>query len=389
MFIEFLLGLFPFFRYTHWDAARNGCSDGKKSIPLIDQDEQPPYIMQLKNVGAEEITRLAQDWKRQDEKFLAQYCMTKQETETLREYLKKAKEDLEIASKDEEETYEEYVKHFHFAEMWYWIFVFGVAIFEFPLNSVVFQLFGENKIFTYLTAASLAVILPFCAHFLGGFLKQGFLREGRFSAHTVLTILMVVIPLTVLGGVAYLREKFFEGSGVQELLNLKMDETTVTITFFAINLLIFLVATVASYVAHDPVAVKYRHDLKDARKLKKSAIKRIKIYEHRLEENLERQKEISATRRKRFRFVQNRAEERREAAQVLMSKYHTYNLRVRDTNGQMPKCFKKFPPIDVPPAIEPGTDTEPRAELAWNCEEVLLKKQTGAIANDEKTEQTV
>ena len=353
----------------------------------MEQDEQPPFIMQLKNVGAEEVTRLAQDWKLRDEKFLAQYCMTAQEIETLREYLTKARDDLKIAEQDEEESFEEYVKHFHFAGIGYWIFIIVIAVLEVPLNSVVFQLFGEDRLFTLLTALSLAIILPFCAHFLGGFLKQGFRRDGRFTTHSVLIVAMIVIPLVVLGGVSYLRERFFEGSEVQELLNLKMDPTTVTITFFAINLLIFLIATVASYVAHDPVATKYSHDLRDARKLKKNAQKRIKLYENRLEELLERQKEIAATRRKRFRYVQNKAEERREVAQVLMSKYHTYNLRVRDTDGQMPKCFKKFPPIDVPPAIEPGTDTMSRAELTWNCEEILskLKREN---KNDENTEQS-
>ena len=382
MIIEFLLGLFPFFRYTHWDAARNGKKDGKLGIPHIDQKEQPPYIMQLKNVSAEIITRLAQNWKREDERFLAQYCMTAQEIETIKTYLAKSREDSRDAEQDEEDSFEEYVKHFHFAGVWYWAFVIGIALLEVPLNSVVFQIFGEDKTFTLLTALGLAIILPFCAHFLGGFLKQGFLREGRFTTHSVFIVAMVFVPLIVLGGVSYLRERFFEGTGVEKLLNLELDSFTVTVTFFAINLLIFLIATVASYVAHDPVATKYSHDLRDARKLKKNSKKSIRLYEKRLEELRERKKEISATRRKRFRYVQNKAEEKREIAQVLMSKYHTYNLRQRDANSEMPECFKHFPPIDVPPAIEPGTDSEPRSNLTWNCEEVLKGRRGSSLANE-------
>lgn len=384
MFVEFILWFLPFLRYSHWDAARNGRNDGRAGVPTDEQEKQPPYIMQLKNYAEENIARLTQRWKRQDEKFLAQYCMSRQEADTLEDYLIKAKGDLEISSTDEKDAHEEYVKHFHLAEMWYWILVIGIAIFELPLNSVVFQLFGENQTFTLLTAISLALILPLCAHFLGGFLKQGIVREGKFSTHTVMTIAMILIPLAVLGGVAYLREKFFEGSGVQELLNLKLDFTTVTLTFFVINLLIFLVATVASFVAHDPIAMKYRHNLNDARKLKRNAIKRIKLYEHRLAENLERQKEIMSQRIKRFEYVQNEAKEQRDIVQKLMSAYHTHNLRIRDANKDMPKCFEKYPPIDVPPKIEPGNDVLLRAELNWDCEAVILTQENEVILDNTK-----
>lgn len=367
MFVEFLLWIFPFLRYSHWDAARNGRNDGRVGVPGGEQEKQPPYIMQLKNFAEENIARLAQRWKREDEKLLAQYCRSQQEAETLEEYRNKAGDDLITADGDEKEAHEEYVKHFHLPKVWYWILVVSIGIFELPLNSVVFQLFGENQVFTVMTAISLALILPFCAHFLGGFLKQGILREDKFTTHTVLTIAMILVPLTVLGGVAYLREKFFEGAGVQELLNVQMDFTTVTVTFFVINLLIFLVATVASYVAHDPIAIKYRHNLMDARKLKKNAVKRIDMYERRLAENLERQEEIRATRIKRFGYVQQEAKERRDIVQKLMSAYHTHNVRVRGAEDQMPKCFGIYPPVDVPAVIEPGNDILDRADLDWDC----------------------
>lgn len=367
MFIEFLLQFFPFFRYTHWDAARNGKSDGKIGIPTPDQQKQPPYVMKLKNKSAEEITRLAQDWKAADEKFLSQYCMTSREITTVEAYLEKAKSDLGIADKDEEESFKEYVKHFHFAGGWYWVFVIGIALLEVPLNSIVFQLFGENQSFTILTSLSLAFVLPFCAHFLGGFLKQGFKRDGKITIHTVLIVLMISLPLLLLGGISYFREKFFEGSGVSKILNIEMDPVSIVVTFFSLNLLIFLIATVASFVAHDPVATRYSNDLKDARKLKKNSTKNIKIYERRLEELRERRAEISSIRLARFRKIQNKAEQLREIAQVLMSEYQTHNLRVRTGGGEMPLCFSNFPPIDVPPTIEPGTDSIARSDLNWDC----------------------
>src|SRR5438045_4097300 len=119
MFVEFILWFLPFLRYSHWDSARNGRQDGKSGVPNAEQEKQPPYIMQLKNFAEENIARLAQGWKRQDEKLLAQYCMSQQEAATLEEYLKKAKSDLDTASQDEKESHEEYVKHFHLGETWY------------------------------------------------------------------------------------------------------------------------------------------------------------------------------------------------------------------------------------------------------------------------------
>lgn len=362
------LSWWPFARYSHWDASRNGKADGRRSIPESNQELQPSYIMEIKQFGEENIKRLAQDWKKQDTRLLADYCATKQSSETLSEQLNKAEDEVREARGDEENAREEYVKHFHLTSFWYWVLLLAIAVVEVPLNTVVFQLFGEKELFTIMTALGLAIVLPVCAHFVGGMLKQGFLKDGKFTTHTLGIILLNVAAIGSLAGVAYIREKYFEGSGVQQLLGVSIDFTTITVIFFMINLLIYLVAAVGSYIAHDPLATKYRLELRAAKNLLKNAKNKVNLLEQRKQQTQERLHSIAAMREKSFESTQHEAKEICDIAQKLMSHYHTHNMRQR-SSPSMPECFKKYPPIDIP------EDINPEAQLTWGCKGVLQEKE--------------
>jgi hypothetical protein len=356
------LSWLPWARYSHWDAARNGKVDGVKGIPTFDQQLQTAYIMQLKQVAEENIARLAQNWRRQDQKLLADFCKAKRETEVISAWLNKAEEEAANAANDERSAQEEYIKHFHLTPFWYRALLIGIGIVELPMNTVVFQLFGEAQLFNVITSLGLGLVLPTCAHFTGGFLKQGFFKGGSFSTHTTLIIALIGVALGSLAGIAYVREKFFESSDVQQVLGIQLDYTAVTLIFFLINLLIFVVATVAAYVTHDPDASRHWHDRQTARKLLKNARKRVRLLEERQQEAQAWLYDVAARRNNAFEHTKDEAKEMRDITQKLISVYQTHNVR-RRSSPQMPVSFTKYPPIDVPVDIDPGT-----AKLQWECE---------------------
>lgn len=354
----------PWTPYSSGDAARNGKIDGQHGIPEDDQQTYPAYVMQLKQVGEENIERLSQIWKRRDAILLAEYCKATGSITELQKALSKAEQEASQAKEEGRQAQEEYTKYFHVTPFWYRVMMYAIALLEIPLNSVVFQLFGEGNIFTWLTAIGLAIVLPLCAHFLGGLLRHGFLRAGKWATETLLIIALFLTAIGSLAGIAYLREKFFEGSGVQKLLGLSMDYTTVTLIFFAINLLIFAVATVAAYVSHDPLAMQHWRELTTAHKLRRNAEKKVKLTEGRLQQTQARRQEIRAERQKSFEHTRHEIDELRNIVQRLMSVYDQHNQRHRGSTKK-PACLETYPPINTrDPLLDPHTENP---QLEWEC----------------------
>jgi hypothetical protein len=355
----------PLARYSHWDAARNGKRDGQHGIPEDDQQKQPAYILQLKQLGEENIERLAQSWKKRDSIFLADYCKAKSEVEELGRSLQKAEQEALKAKDEERRLREEYSKHFHVTPFWYRVMIGAIAVLEVPLNSIVFQLFGEAQLLTILMSIGIGIMLPLCAHLVGGLLRHGFLRTGKIATETWIIVTLVLAAIGTLAGIAYLREKFFEGSGVQKLLGLSMDYTTVTLIFFVINLLIFVVATAAAYVAHDPIATIHLLELKAARKLRRNAEKKVKLTEERLQQTQAELHEVGARRQKTFEQTRHEVDEIRNIVQRLISVYEQHNQRHRGS-AKKPLCFEHYPEINTrDPLLDPHNGA---AHLEWECQ---------------------
>jgi hypothetical protein len=358
----------PWTPYSSGDAARNGKKDGQHGIPDEEEQTYPAYIMQLKQVGEENIERLSQQWKRRDAVLLAEYCKAATTLTDLQKALEKAEQEAAQAREEGRRAQAEHTKHFHVTPTWYYVMIGAIFLLEVPLNSVVFQLFGDSKTFTLLTSIGLGIVLPLCAHFLGGLLRHGFWRAGKWATETLLILALFFTAVGSLAGIAYLRERFFAGSGVQELLGVQMDYTIVTLIFFAINLLIFAVATVAAYVSHDPLAKQHWQDLRTANKLRRNAEKKVSLTERRLQETQARQQEIRAERQKSFEHTRHEIDELRNIIQRLMSVYAMHNQRHRGSTKK-PACLEKYPPINTrDPLLDPHTEN---AQLEWECSSQL------------------
>jgi hypothetical protein len=126
----------------------------------------------------------------------------------------------------------------------YWLLLFALFVFEFPINLVVFRLFGESELYTGIATAAIGLPLLMCAHYLGRLIAEGKWTGARFF----MAIGSIVTPLLVIAAVAWLRQRylFLHPSAFGET-----QPAGMMYAFATFNLLIFLVATIAVYFVHD------------------------------------------------------------------------------------------------------------------------------------------
>src|SRR5437762_2348730 len=64
-----------------------------------------------------------------------------------------------------------------FPPVFHWILIAFLAVGEFPLNTVVFRLFGEAEYMTYIMASTLALIIPLIGVFIGATVASYFAHD--------------------------------------------------------------------------------------------------------------------------------------------------------------------------------------------------------------------
>jgi hypothetical protein len=343
------MGLFSWFTYSYFGAWLNGRIDGKKNIPTADQEDHSPYEKQLTLIADENIRRVTQKWDDEDRKLKGEYCGAKREyIDALKDLNKdrdehgEALQDYEAAlkKKHESSTYP------HLSHRAYWAFIILLSFSEFPLTAFVFDILGENRLFTYIFAAALCIALPMASHFLGIFIREQFSKKNSIIAAVNLLLFVGVIV-----AIAYLREKFFEASEFQKVLGVQMDPATVTIVFIFIQLFIFGVATTASYLAHDPhpQLKRAKKEFEDAKNMLQKESREVIQAEERVDKAAEVLVKIEALRVRTFEKYQSMVNEIAAIQKRLIEAYRTHNLRHRN---DLPKSFKNYPSIEIPHSLQ-------------------------------------
>jgi hypothetical protein len=336
--------------WRKWMAKRNGRLDGKKGIPADDQEEHSPYEQTLIKEGDAAIHYVFEAWLHKDRKLKQHYCgaMT-----TLDNVLDRVK-DMEPGHEDKRQHHVEYKRKWdkmHTVSKGYWVLFVFMAICEFPMNSVVFDILGEAKWLTYLLAAGLGVIIPLAAHFMGIKLR----RESplKHPKGAIKAFFLMLSVAAVLVGVAHLRERFVAGTA--SVIGIPMEPRIVTIIFLSINLLIFVVATLASYMAHMDVNDAEirepqitRRVLKEADKLLRSSTGDLEDLKKKCDELEEEISRLKVRREKLHEEFQEVAENVCDTHEWLIGFYRASNLRAR-SSPKPPPCFKKKPEIDMSP----------------------------------------
>ena len=159
----------------------------------------------------------------------------------------------------------------------FWIYfplLLMLALAEVPVNRLAFEFFFlETPAISLFIALVIGLVIMFCAHFSGLWLRQIDHLSGKSSK--ILRYIGITITLLVVGTVIYfiaaLRQSYVnllereqandfgallrgDTSALGTLADeaLSVDLGTAGLMLLAINVLIFLVGTVAAYMRHDP-----------------------------------------------------------------------------------------------------------------------------------------
>jgi hypothetical protein len=337
--------------------------ENKTCEPKFDQTEMPSFWEELFQIGENMIANIVTTWKALDKKLKPDYC------DALKEDIRAEKE-LAKLTKEKEDSFNEYktakdeLNKFN-PPSWdrkselLVLFVLGIS--EFFINSVVFQLFGENNLRTNGTAAGLGVLIPFLAYALGYFLKQK-------QKSTMDKIWLVVIPASVLAALEVIsewRSVFFEGTGIAKFFNIPVTQSQFTLWFFIINIAFFIGATVVSYLASHPQGEVYKQARRNFRKTLKEFKEdeaEVKDAAERAEKSESRLEKVKHQRDKSHQKLRAEAMYVKETAEALMKSYKAENLRHRP---DFPECFKKNHPVpEIPVTL---------TNLDWECEDINYK----------------
>jgi len=118
----------------------------------------------------------------------------------------------------------------------YYVLLLCLGIAEIILNSVVFQVMGEGRVATYITAAGLTLVLFAVAHITGVIFR----RTGGLRA-MVIVALGVVAAILALWAVAVLRVQFLTDTGIIE-----GQGDNWGMLYYGLNLFLFAAAFIAA-----------------------------------------------------------------------------------------------------------------------------------------------
>ena len=122
-----------------------------------------------------------------------------------------------------------------------------LAVGEFPLNTIVFRLFGEAEFLTYIMASTLAVTIPLLGIFIGVHIRQSI---PPVAGNIVIGLMIPISVGGALVSVSMMRNTYMSSQIAENAA--AAGANYLAYALFSLNLLVFCAAVVSSYVAHDP-----------------------------------------------------------------------------------------------------------------------------------------
>lgn len=331
----------------------------KPKEPKTDQEIESQFERELLQSGENQISQIAEEWKERDMKLKPNYCAAKKRYEAAYKTLTEEKGEMSESVKEYRAAKEVFDKFEppSLKPLWMLFWLIAIGISEFFINSLVLQILGQNQLETYIAAFSMCVMIPLGAHFFGKSLQQ----TNKSSVDKFWLIITPLIILTLIGGLSFLRSKYFEGIGISKLLGIEVTSTEATIVFIIINIALFVVAAVVSHEGSHPQHKLYsrakkrfsiaQKDLERDESDVKKAARELKVSER----DLEIKKHVRAKTHER---LKEEAVTIKESAEWLISAYRSTNLTNRE---DVPECFTKEPKVPVIP--------QTLQQIEWECSE--------------------
>ena len=219
-----------------------------------------------------------------------------------------------------------------------------LGIGEFPLNTVVFRLFGEPEYLTYVMASTLAITIPLVGVFIGIHLRHSIPR----TAGNILVGLLTPIAVgSALFAISVLRNTYIF-SQVSQAAPASANSEKLAYALFALNILVFFAAMVASFFAHDPdEKLDFFHHSVLTLDRKRHAIRK-KLFAIGMKINGEIQQ------------AKSQVEQARALTNERVALYRQTNMRFRRLLP--PPSFRKnpeFPPLEWWPEVSLNSEDEP------------------------------
>jgi hypothetical protein len=336
--------------YSMFGVKRNGKIDGNRNIPEKDQLEHAAFEKQLVIRAAKDIRQVAQQWEKSDQSLKSNYVAALRYYFDAQKRARKEADEAEAVLNNHREVcarLKENSDNPHLGKKTYRAIILLIALGEIPLTAKAFNLMGENQLLTYVFALVLCVSVPALAHFAGLIFK-----EKLDLKNSIILFIDIASFIGVLYVISWVREKYFEAEGQQLLEGVQMDPHMVSFVFFAIQLFIFLVATTASYFAHDshPERIKTIKESERSDKDVKKETQEAKVAEKQLDEAARQLADAEARREKIFAAYKAQVEEIVESCKMMIQTYRTANVRARGYEGIA--SFMRFPEISVPACLQ-------------------------------------
>jgi hypothetical protein len=216
--------------------------DGERNIPEMGSYNPPPFEQALIAHGEQEVQRIYKAASARIAKLQPVFQAFDRRLQDVERRIRPVADGYKARS---EELGRDVTIPFPPALHWALIGFLGIG--EFPLNTVVFRLFGEAEYLTYIMSSTLAVMIPLIGVFIGIHVRHSLPRLAGNILIGTLTPLSVGSALYAVG---LLRNTYIASQFSPEAA--AADQTSMALALFALNSLVFFGAMAASYFAHDP-----------------------------------------------------------------------------------------------------------------------------------------
>ena len=174
---RFSMRWWPTHPFSDWQVKRRGQRDGRSTppIPAWDAEETAPFISgALKSAGEHDVQLLARRWNLLNGALKARWLQAEFTCRQAVQQVEKAESAYDNACVDYQVQHGERPPTSGFGRTLTYAFqMFLLFVFELPLNAVVFRIFGENEVLTFIFTFGVAIVLLLSAHELGRLLREG------------------------------------------------------------------------------------------------------------------------------------------------------------------------------------------------------------------------
>jgi len=220
-----------------------GQKDGEKNIPQMGSYVSAQFEQALIAHGEQAVQRIYEKASQRIAQLqpVFQACL-------------KRLEELQSRLKPISEVYEARKKELGrdvsilFPSILHLVLILFLAIGEFPLNTVVFRLFGEAEYLTYVMSSTLAVTIPLLGMFIGIHMRHSI---PPLAGNILIGILTPVAVGAALFSISVLRNTYIFAQ-VSPASAMTVNQDKLAYSLFALNTLVFFAALVSSFFAHDP-----------------------------------------------------------------------------------------------------------------------------------------